>query len=36
MIELATGMLTDRHELKRRLREGVEFVRFLSSREDRA
>jgi radical SAM superfamily enzyme YgiQ (UPF0313 family) len=36
MMELAKGMLTNRHELKRRLREGVEFVRFLSSREDRA
>jgi hopanoid biosynthesis associated radical SAM protein HpnJ len=35
MLKLATEMLTDRHEMKRRLREGVEFVRFLSSREDR-
>jgi hopanoid biosynthesis associated radical SAM protein HpnJ len=36
MLELAGGMLTSAHELKRRLREGVEFARFLRSRKDRS
>ena len=34
MLQLAGEMLTDTHELKRRLREGVEFARFLASRRD--
>ena len=35
MLELGREMVTSRHELVRRLREGVEFVRFLASRRDR-
>jgi hopanoid biosynthesis associated radical SAM protein HpnJ len=35
MMQLGGEMLTSWHETKRRLREGVEFARFLTSRSDR-